>query len=70
MPIRITPKDGESKESFIRRCAGDSQINKEFPKQSQKLGVCFSIWREAHPHSKADLKDIDVIKIGTDFFLF
>jgi hypothetical protein len=63
------PKD-MSKKDWIPYCMGNESMKKEFPDQKQRLAVCFSKFKQAHPHSKADLKDISIIKIGTDFFLF
>lgn len=44
------PKPREEKKDFIQRCAADSIMNKEFPNESQRLAVCYSIWRDRNKH--------------------
>lgn len=39
-----TPEDGESESDFISRCM--SELNDEFPDQSQRAAVCYNSWRE------------------------
>jgi len=46
MPIP-SPKGKETKQKFISRCMGNDSMKKEFPKQKQRAGVCYSQWREA-----------------------
>ena len=45
MPI---PKPGktESKSEFISRCLGDGVMNKEWPEQKQRAGICYSQWEK------------------------
>ncbi len=62
MPL-AKPKKSESKKDFISRCAGDSNTNKEFPDQTQKLAYCYSAWKEKK--SKASISYI----IGDDEFI-
>jgi hypothetical protein len=38
------PKKNESKEKFIKRCAGSDVMNKEFSDNDQRLAVCYSRW--------------------------
>ena len=42
----LTPKKGESKSDFVSRCMGDSVMNKEWPEQKQRAGVCYSQWEK------------------------
>ena len=46
MPLP-TPKSGESSKAFIGRCASTESMKREYPKQSQRLAVCFSQLRRA-----------------------
>lgn len=46
MPIP-SPNKGENKDSFLKRCMGDSAMNEEFPNQSQRYAVCLSTWKKA-----------------------
>jgi len=39
------PKKGEKEQDFINRCVGDSIMKKEFPDREQRIGVCYSQWR-------------------------
>lgn len=43
MPI---PNPSESREEFLQRCMGDSEMLSEFPDQSQRYAVCVSKWIE------------------------
>jgi len=45
MPIP-KPKGNESERNFIKRCMGNPTMKKEFPKQKQRLAVCFSNFRK------------------------
>src|ERR1044072_2759871 len=60
MPIP-KPRKGDKPESqsdFMGRCMGDSTMMNDYPKQDQRLAVCFSAYRDAHPGA-AKPKDID-----------
>ena len=41
MPDKIK---GEDKQGFISRCMSSDSMQKEFPKQDQRLAVCYSKW--------------------------
>ncbi len=41
MPDKIK---GEDKQEFISRCMSSDSMQKEFPKQDQRLAVCYSKW--------------------------
>lgn len=41
MPIPA-PQSGESERSFIARCMSSEVMQREFPKQRVRLGVCYS----------------------------
>jgi hypothetical protein len=51
MPIP-KPKDGESQKEFISRCMGDKTMNKEYPDQKQRAGVCYDSWRKPKKEGK------------------
>ena len=42
------PRDGEERDAFISRCAGSEVMNREYPENAHRLGVCFSQWRRKH----------------------
>jgi len=44
MPL-IKPKKYERKDKFISRCISSDKMEKEYPKQKQRIAVCYSIWR-------------------------
>jgi HK97 family phage major capsid protein/HK97 family phage prohead protease len=48
MPIP-KPRKGETVRDFISRCAGDATMNADYPKAPQRVAVCYSAYREAHP---------------------
>lgn len=48
------PTQGESKDAFMGRCMA-AQKNEKRP-QDQKVAICFSMWREAHPKDKSAKK--------------
>jgi hypothetical protein len=49
MPLPKVRKN-EQKKEFISRCAADPVMNREFPDNSQRLGVCYSIYRDRNKH--------------------
>jgi len=51
MPIP-KPRKGDKPESqsdFMGRCMGDSTMMADFKRQDQRVAVCMSAWRDAHP---------------------
>jgi len=44
------PKPGkeEKEEKFMGRCMSDDVMKKEYPKNVQRLAVCFGSWRKVH----------------------
>ena len=42
------PKKNENRDDFINRCMKDEITNRDFPKQKQRLAVCFSLWNKEH----------------------
>jgi len=50
MPLP-TPKKGEKKEGFIKRCMSDKAMKSEYPDKDQRYAVCESQWK-----SKRDLE--------------
>lgn len=65
MPLPKPHKD-EPQEKFISRCMGDKEANKTFPKQPQRAGVCFTIWKES---KKKKAKGSDSSIDGIDIFV-
>lgn len=45
-------RPNESREDFLTRCMGDSQMNTEFPDNQQRYAVCLT---------KAKLKELDLL---------
>ena len=45
MPLP-TVNEGESRPDFTSRCMGDTEMNKEFPNESQRLAVCNDIYED------------------------
>jgi hypothetical protein len=41
------PKNKEKKTDFVSRCIGDTQTNKDFPDQKQRIAVCYSQWEKS-----------------------
>ena len=66
MPIP-KPKQGEDKQTFVSRCMGDGVMNREYPDQKQRAGVCYSQWdRKKDTLTGEDLK---VRVVGEDILL-
>lgn len=40
-------KKRETKNQFIPRCMKDSVMKREFPKQKQRLAVCFTLFNKS-----------------------
>jgi hypothetical protein len=40
------PRSGESRDTFISRCMGDSVARQDFPSQDQRAAVCNRQWRD------------------------
>jgi DNA-binding ferritin-like protein len=58
------PKNKEKKSEFVSRCIGDTQSNKDFPDQKQRIAVCYAQWDKAK-------KDAQVVAgEGMDEFLY
>jgi hypothetical protein len=39
------PRADEEEKKFIERCMSDEVMKKEYPKQAQRLGICYTQWR-------------------------
>lgn len=39
------PKANENQKEFIQRCMSDSTMNSEYPRQDQRLAVCYTQWK-------------------------
>ena len=46
------PRKNEDKNKFIERCVTDEVMKKEFPDQTQRLAVCYSLWRDRNENKK------------------
>lgn len=44
MPLP-TPRQGEPERAFISRCVSSDVVQRDFPRQRVRLGVCYSQWR-------------------------
>ena len=42
------PRKNEEESKFMGRCMGDSVMKKDYPKNVQRLAVCFGSWRKVH----------------------
>ena len=62
MPLQ-KPKNKEKKSDFISRCIGDTQTNKDFPDQKQRIAVCYSQWEKAKKEASAS------VELNNDEFL-
>ena len=47
------PKKGETRDKYIPRCAGNSEMNSKFPDRKQRLAVCYSYWKNRNKKSKS-----------------
>ena len=45
MPIPV-PNLKETRQEFTNRCMSDEAMNKEYPRQDQRLAVCYLQWRD------------------------
>jgi len=45
MPLP-TPKRGEKRQDFIKRCMDNSVMKREFKDKDQRLAVCHSVWSD------------------------
>lgn len=68
MPIP-KPKAGEKEEEFISRCMGNGTMNKEYPDEKQRAGVCYTQWRERDysefiENNTYDIKDVEIFSAG------
>lgn len=53
------PHKNEEQQEFVSRCAGDDTMVKEFPNQKQRLGVCYSIFKQSKKRkSKASWDEV------------
>jgi hypothetical protein len=55
MPL-VKPKNKEKKTDFVSRCIGDTQTNKDFPDQKQRIAVCYSQWDKAKKDASASVE--------------
>lgn len=56
MPLPEVSKD-ESRNDFTSRCMGSSEMNSEFPDQSQRFAVCRSIYERKKTSKLSDELD-------------
>jgi hypothetical protein len=56
MPLpspRLSGDNKESEKEFISRCAGNPQMNKDFPETKQRVAVCYSVYKQAVKKKRA-----------------
>lgn len=56
MPIpspRLSGDNKESEKEFVSRCAGNTQMNKDYPDNKQRVAVCYSVYRQALKKKRA-----------------
>jgi len=41
------PREGEPKDAFVSRCMGDNVMKNEFPKNDNRLAVCYNIFERS-----------------------
>jgi hypothetical protein len=67
MPIP-SPKKSEKQDDFVSRCMGDETMNKEFPDQKQRAGVCYSQFKKAKASAVATIDfNKDEVLINFEF---
>jgi hypothetical protein len=47
------PKNDETKDEFVSRCAGDELMNSDYPEKDQQLAVCYKLWDDAQKEKKS-----------------
>lgn len=62
-----TPNEGESQEQFLRRCMGDAEAMRTFPKQDQRFAFCHSQWARSRA-AKKQLKTKDNVRLSKEGF--
>lgn len=72
MPIP-KPKNGEEKDQFISRCMSDDIMQKEFPDDKKRAGVCYSQWKAKEIKNSEwfnrEKKTVDVLSVSGKFVL-
>lgn len=53
MPIP-TPREKEKSKDFISRCMANDTMNKEYPDNEQRAGICYSALRKKRGKSKLE----------------
>lgn len=51
MPLP-TPGQAEKEADFVSRCMGTDVMKKDYPDAKQRVAVCYSQWRQAHPSAE------------------
>jgi len=66
MPIP-KPRSDEKQNDFISRCMGDDVMNKEYPDQEQRAGVCYSQWRgkKKLKLETVEMEGAEIFEVGT-----
>jgi hypothetical protein len=59
------PRKGEQQSEFISRCMGDAVMNKEYPDNKQRAGVCHTQWRRKET-AKFKCKDCEHLTNNED----
>lgn len=53
MPLP-NPKKDEKRDEFVSRCMSDDGMGKEFPKDKQRVAVCYSIYKKAKDRKESN----------------
>ena len=61
MPIP-QPEKGEKEEDFITHAPGDKVLNKDYPNEKQRSGVCYSQWNDKNKKKGAAIMEDIVTK--------
>lgn len=59
MPIP-NPHKNEKKEDFVSRCMGDEVMNKEYPDQKKRSGICYSQWENKNKKGGSEMLDKNI----------
>lgn len=62
MPLPKVKKN-QSEKDFVSECMADPEANKTFPKQSQRAGVCYNIYKQHQKktHGSSPFDDMIIV---------
>jgi hypothetical protein len=61
MPIP-KPSKGEKESDFISRCMGNAVMVKDYPKQKQRAGVCYTQWKDVHGSAETEAEFMESLE--------